>query len=155
MKELQYEKRCLMASLAIFVELQKNDKNIIDYLKDCKKQYLESRHAAEVIEDNDDSETHLHIHALVSLFKIISKQKSIQSDDLTVKNINAILGEFMYQEYKKCLYISGVDTLRDLIEDLVSKQEKMPNSTRFFLFLLQRMGTSIMYLSHILYLMNL
>ena len=101
-------------------------------MKDCKKQYLESRHAAEVIEDNDDSETHLHIHALVSLFKIISKQKSIQSDDLTVKNINAILGEFMYQEYKKCLYISGVETLRDLIEDLISNQEKMPNSTRFF-----------------------
>ena len=69
-KELQYEKRCLMASLAL-VELQKNDKNITDYLKDCKKQYLESRHAAEVIEDNDDSETHLHIHALVSLFKIL------------------------------------------------------------------------------------
>ena len=68
----------------------------------------------------------------MSLFKIISKQKSIQSDDLTVININAILGEFMYQEYKKCLYISGVDTLRDLIEDLISNQEKLPNSTRFF-----------------------
>ena len=131
-KELQYEKRCLVVSLTIFRELQKNDKNIYGYLKDCEKEYLKSSNTGEVIEDKDDSETHLHIHALVSLLQIISKQKSIQSKDSIVERVNVVLGEFMHQQYQKCLYVAGVNTLRDLIEDLISNQEKSSHSTRFF-----------------------
>ena len=60
----------------------------------------------------------------------------------------------MYQEYKKCLYISGVDTLRDLIEDLISKQEKCQTLLAFFVPTTTN-GDLDDVLSHILYLMNL